>query len=69
MSVCALSDGARHLGHITLQLGRWNAWDATHLNETRTGFRYLGEFDRQAEAKSAVERAVCFETKRYTLVA
>jgi hypothetical protein len=69
MYVCALSDGARHLGHITLNFAFWDAWDATHLNDERNGFKLLGAFKEQAAAKAAVEKAVSYESKRYTLVA
>jgi hypothetical protein len=57
-NVCALSDGDRHLGHIVLKAGQWNAFDATHLNENRSGFRYLGTFPSLNLAKTAVEASV-----------
>lgn len=69
LSLCALSDGSRHLGHVSVHSGYWAAFDATHLNDRRTGFRHIGNFRTEAAAKEAVEQAVSFEQKRITLVA
>jgi hypothetical protein len=58
--VCALTDGERHLGHIILKAGKWVSFDATHLDDARTGFRHLGTFHSLQVAKAAVEcSAVC----------
>jgi hypothetical protein len=57
-AVCALSDSDRHLGHIVFNRSHWNAFDATHLDESRTGFRYLGAFQTAHSAKAAVEASV-----------
>jgi hypothetical protein len=67
-AICALSDSDRHLGHIVLTRNRWNAFDATHLDEARAGFRYLGAYRTQAEAKAAVEASAA-EPKRKTAAA
>jgi hypothetical protein len=67
-TICALSDSARHLGHIILTRNRWNAFDATHLDENRAGFRYLGAYWTQAEAKAAVETSAT-EPKRMSAAA
>jgi hypothetical protein len=56
--VCALSDSERHLGHILFDRNHWKAFDATHLDEPRTGFRYLGTFKTVVSAKAAVEESV-----------
>jgi hypothetical protein len=53
--VCALSDGDRHLGHIVLRDDQWYCFDATHLNDARTGFMHLGTFPSINAAKAAVE--------------
>jgi len=55
--VCALADSERHLGHL-VRRRKWHAYDATHLCETRDGFRYLGSFSDIIAAKKAVELAV-----------
>jgi hypothetical protein len=57
-NVCALSDGDRHLGHVVLKARRWNAFDATHLDDKRNGFRYLGAFASLNHAKAAVDSSV-----------
>jgi hypothetical protein len=67
-AICALSDSDRHLGHIVLTRNRWNAFDATHLDEHRAGFRYLGVYRTQAEAKAAVEASAA-EPKRMSTAA
>jgi hypothetical protein len=59
--VCALSDGERHLGHIVLRSGQWRAFDATHLNDARDGFRHLGNFSSIVVAKAAVEQSCAKE--------
>jgi hypothetical protein len=56
--VCALSDSERHLGHIVFERNYWKAFDATHLDEPRTGFLYLGTFKAADAAKAAVESSV-----------
>jgi hypothetical protein len=55
--ICALADADRHLGHL-IKTEKWHAYDATHLNEASTGFKYLGAFVSVAAAKRAVESAV-----------
>src|SRR5579872_669289 len=59
-NVCALADADRHLGHaIQLEpLAPWHAYDATRLNASGDGFRYLGKFGTAADAKTAVEASV-----------
>ena len=57
-AVCALSDTDRHLGHVVFNKGRWEAFDATHLNDARDGFKYLGAFPTSADAKAAVEASI-----------
>jgi hypothetical protein len=57
-SVCALADRQRHLGHIVRAADYWLAFDATHFNSTRNGFRLLGSSMNLSEAKRAVERAL-----------
>jgi hypothetical protein len=55
--VCALSDAARHLGHL-IMTEKWHAYDATHSNEASNGFKYLGTFVELADAKQAVESSM-----------
>ena len=57
-AVCALSDSDRHLGHIVFNSRLWEAFDATHLNAARDGFKYLGAYSTAAAAKAAVEASV-----------
>ena len=57
-AVCALSDTDRHLGHVVLNKNNWEAFDATHLNAARDGFKYLGAYSTAAAAKAAVEASV-----------
>lgn len=59
--VCAFSDDERHLGHV-VKTKQWDAYDATRLNETSEGFKYLGAFADLATAMLTVERSV--ERKR-----
>ncbi len=54
---CALSDDERHLGHIVLA-SRWQAFDATKLNDSGDSYRYIGAFRGKREAKAAVESSV-----------
>ncbi len=61
--ICALSDGDRHLGHIILIAGQWICFDATHLNNSRTGFRHLGNFPTIAAAKAALESSCAKEAQ------
>src|SRR3954454_11821316 len=56
-SVCALADDERHLGHIVKVGANWHAFDATHFNEQRNGFRSLGTFASLSAAKAAVEQS------------
>ena len=56
-SVCSFADGERHLGHIVYDGSYWVAFDATHLNEARTGFAVLGTFPEVIRAKRAVEQS------------
>ncbi|HEX4134276.1 MAG TPA: hypothetical protein VHY84_06615 [Bryobacteraceae bacterium] len=55
-SVWSLADDERHLGHIVRAGDNWLAFDATHVNESGTGFRLLGCCPNIAQAKSAVEQ-------------
>jgi hypothetical protein len=55
--ICAFADSERHLGHV-IKTDQWNAYDATHLNEASTGFKYLGAFSDLAAAMQAVESSV-----------
>src|SRR5580658_5823720 len=68
-NVCALSDGDRHLGHVVLKARQWNAFDATHLDEKRNGFRYLGTFPSLNLAKAAVELSIAPGDKEPLLAA
>jgi hypothetical protein len=54
-NICALSDGERHLGHIVLTANGWHAFDATHLNDDRNGYRDLGVYGSVKVAKAVVE--------------
>jgi len=56
-NICALSEEERHLGHIVRKGRFWNAFDSTHLNDARDGFRHLGSFLSVLGAKHAVEQA------------
>jgi hypothetical protein len=56
--VCALSDTDRHLGHVVFNQKHWDAFDATHLNAARDGFKYLGAYPNSAQAKAAVEASI-----------
>ena len=67
-AICALSDSDRHLGHIVMTRNRWNAFDATHLDDDRAGFKYLGAYRTQEEAKAAVEVSTA-EPKRRSAAA
>lgn len=55
-SICSLADVERHWGHIVRADKLWLAFDATHVNETGTGFRFLGSCTSIAAAKHAVEQ-------------
>jgi hypothetical protein len=55
--VCCLADSDRHLGHI-IKTEKWEAYDATALNEASNGFKYLGAFVDPAEARLAVESSL-----------
>lgn len=68
-NVCALSDGDRHLGHVVLKAGQWNAFDATHLDDKRDGFKGLGMFPSLDLAKAAVEGSIASESKEAVLKA
>ena len=57
-SICSLADVERHLGHIVKADKLWLAFDATHVNETGTGFRLLGSCTSIAAAKHAVEQVL-----------
>jgi hypothetical protein len=52
-TACALIDGSCHLGHILRVARGWRAFDATHLNRTRTGFMELGIFADRESARHA----------------
>ncbi|MGA2715628.1 MAG: hypothetical protein ABSG41_21220 [Bryobacteraceae bacterium] len=66
--ICTLSDGERHLGHI-VNTGHWNAFDATCLNEDRTGCKHLGLFLSVAAAKAAVEDSVVRNDRKMSMAA
>lgn len=55
-SVCSLADGERHLGHAVKAGNHWLAFDATHCNESGTGFRFLGCYASITAAKRTVEQ-------------
>ncbi len=55
-AVCGFADAERHLGHIVKAGSYWLAYDATHLNETGTGFQLLGTSTDIDAAKRAVEQ-------------
>jgi hypothetical protein len=55
-SVCSLADGERHLGHVVRAGNQWLAFDATHINNSGTGFRFLGCCATITAAKRAVEQ-------------
>lgn len=59
--ICSLSEEDRHLGHIVRKGRCWNAFDCTHLNDARDGFRHLGTFLSVLGAKHAVELAAGFQ--------
>jgi hypothetical protein len=61
--VCALSDDARHLGHI-IRLEKWHAYDATQLNEQQNGFKQVGSFEWVGDAKRAVELSIAASRPR-----
>ncbi len=61
-SVCSLADGERHLGHVVKASNQWFAFDATHINDSGTGFRFLGCYASVDAARRAVERI--FENDR-----
>ncbi|MEP6716407.1 MAG: hypothetical protein ABJC09_12620 [Terriglobia bacterium] len=54
----ALVDSDRYLGCMLEEDGRWLAFDAMHINPTRTGFSFLGYFNTMNEARHAVARSV-----------
>ena len=55
----ALEDSDRHLGHVINAGARhWLAFDATHLNESGRGFRFVGIFGSDVLAREAVERSI-----------
>jgi hypothetical protein len=62
-TICTLSDGDRHLGHIIQKDGQWYCFDGTHLNETRTGFRRVGTFQNIHTAKAAVEGSCAMDAQ------
>jgi hypothetical protein len=47
-----------------LKARQWNAFDATHLNAKRSGFRYLGTFSSLNLAKAAVEESIAPHDKK-----
>ena len=57
-SICSLADAERHLGHIIRAGEYWLAFDATHVNDTGTGFRLLGSSTSITAAKHAVEQVL-----------
>ncbi len=67
--VCALSEEDRHLGHIVRTRRGWNAFDSTHLNDARDGFRDLGTFFSLLGAKHAVELATGYRGAREKVLA
>jgi len=65
-SVCSLADGERHLGHVVRAGKNRLAFDATHCNESGTGFLFLGCYASITGAKRAVEQVF---RENYTLTA
>jgi hypothetical protein len=57
-SICCLVDAERHLGHVVRAGKYWLSFDATHLNESGTGFCLLGSSTNITAAKCAVELAI-----------
>jgi len=55
-SVCSLADGERHLGHIVRAGNHWFGFDATHINDSGTGFRFLGCYPSITAARRAVDQ-------------
>ena len=55
-SVCSLADDERHLGHVVRASDHWLAFDAAHINDSGTGFRFLGCYATITAAKRAVEQ-------------
>jgi hypothetical protein len=62
-AVCALSDTDRHLGHVVFNKRHWEAFDATHLNASRDGFKYLGLYPTAEAAKAAVEASIAITVR------
>ena len=60
--VCELADDERHLGHA-LRTDQWQAYDATKLNVTENGFRYLGSFVSSSAARNAIDTSVARSEK------
>jgi hypothetical protein len=67
-SICCIVDAERHLGHVVRAGNCWLAFDATHLNETGTGFHLLGSRMSVAAAKCAVELAIARECDRISVL-
>ena len=67
-TVCALSDRDRHLGHVVFTGGQWHAYDATHLNDDRDGYKDLGVYRDVAVAKAAVEASVAGNVPSHTWI-
>jgi hypothetical protein len=63
-SICSLADAERHLGHVVRASKYWVAFDATHLNETGTGFRILGSCVDIMAAKRAVRHTLPIDCGR-----
>jgi hypothetical protein len=57
-SICALADAERHLGHIVRAGSFWLAFDATHVDESGTGFQLLGCCVSVDAAKCLVEHVI-----------
>ena len=56
-TVCALTDGERHIGHALRVGGRWHAFDATRSNHDNNGFLSLGTFASIGAAQDAIEQS------------
>lgn len=56
-AVCCFVNGERYLGHIVRAADNWLAFDATHLDESGSGFCLLGCCATMAFAKYLVEQS------------
>jgi hypothetical protein len=58
VEICALADSERHLGHAVREGSEWLAYDAIHPNAANDGFRFLGSFRTDVDARLAIESSV-----------